>query len=283
MTKRLIVNADDFGRTSGVNEGILRAGRDGIVTSTTAMMNLAGAATALQQARDECPRLGLGVHLVFTVGRPLMPPEWVSSLVDPHGCFLSQDAIAADPDRVDLAELKSELKAQIKTFQNATRRLPDHLDAHHFIHLLPRFFQVYLELAHEFKLPARNPLPRTEAELAANPPAGLWASLTSEQAQAMVRADWALLKQWPVRSTDYFESSFFGDEALTITHLLHILDSLPDGTTELMTHPGLADEALRQQSRYAVQREQELALVCHPTVKQHVADLDIRLVTFADL
>src|SRR5512136_1099675 len=117
MTRRLIVNADYLGRTDSVTEGILRAHREGIVTSATAMMNYSGAA-AVSRAQNECPQLGLGVHLVFTSGRPLLPPEWVASLVDEHGNFLSQGAIFADPEHLDLAELESELKAQIKTFQN---------------------------------------------------------------------------------------------------------------------------------------------------------------------
>lgn len=282
MTRKLIVNADDFGRTPGVTEGILRAHLEGIVTSTTAMMNMPGAALALQRARKECPRLGLGVHLVFSVGRPLLPTEWVSSLVDRHGHFWSQQDILSNPDRLDLAELKSELEAQIKTFQNATGSLPDHIDAHHFVHLLPPFFELYLELAEKFNLPARNPLPRHEDELAAYPPAGS-IPIPRAQLEHAVRVNWDLLQRHPVRTTHHFVQSFFGDQALTVTHLLHILDSLPDGTTELMTHPGLADDALRQESRYTTQREKELALLCHPSVKQHIVELNIKLITFADL
>ena len=77
MTKRLIVNADDFGRTHQVSDGILSAHCDGIVTSTTVMMSMPGAARDLTRALAEAPKLGLGVHLVFTAGRPLLPPEWV--------------------------------------------------------------------------------------------------------------------------------------------------------------------------------------------------------------
>ncbi len=280
MTKRLIVNADDFGRTPGVTEGILRAHREGIVTSTTALMNMPGAASGLMRAKEDCPRLGLGVHLVFTSGRPLLPGEWVGSLVDAHGYFLSQEAILADPERLDLGELKSELKAQIKTFHNAVGRPPDHLDAHHFVHILPRFFEVYLELVKEAGVPTRLPFPRNEKELAQS---SLELGMPPDQLRAIIRADWALLEKYPARSTDHYIMSFFGEEAVTLTHLLHILDGLNDGSTELMTHPGLADEMLRQQSSYNVQREKELGLLCHPTIKQHIADLGVQLITFANL
>jgi len=282
MIKKLIVNADDFGRTPGVSQGILRACQEGIVTSTTVMMNMAGAPEALQRVIQEHPHIGLGVHLVFTSGRPLILPEWVPSLLGEHGYFLSQDDIRSNPERIDLSELRSELKAQIKTFQNATGRNPDHVDAHHFIHLLPRFFELYLELAEENKIPARLPIPFNEKELASLTPIEL-AAIPSDQPQSIIRADWELLKKHPVKSTHHFEASFFGDEALTVTHLTHILSGLPDGITELMTHPGLADEKLLKYSRYTTQREKELEILCDPDIKQHVADLGIQLVTFADL
>src|SRR5512134_2504252 len=109
MTRQLIVNADDFGRTRGVSAGILRAHQEGIVTSTTAMMNMSGVAADLHLAQTEAPRLGLGVHLNFTAGRPLLPPEWCASLVDEHGHFLTQDAVAAAPERLKPDEMREEL------------------------------------------------------------------------------------------------------------------------------------------------------------------------------
>ena len=160
MSRQLIVNADDFGRSRGVSECILRAHRDGIVTGTTAMMNMPGVTHDLLRAAGEAPRLGLGVHLTFTAGRPLMPVDWVSSLVDEHGHFLSQTAIMQQPTRIDPDELMSELKAQVTTFTNALGHLPDHLDVHHFVHLYPPLFRVYLDLADDLDLPIRLPIPR---------------------------------------------------------------------------------------------------------------------------
>src|SRR5512143_2034400 len=131
MTRQLIVNADDFGRTRGVSAGILRAHQEGIVTSTTAMMNMTGVAADLHLAQTEAPQLGLGVHLNFTAGRPLLPPEWCASLVDEQGHFLKQEVITANPDRLKPDELRAELKSQITAFKNGLNALPDHLDAHH--------------------------------------------------------------------------------------------------------------------------------------------------------
>jgi predicted glycoside hydrolase/deacetylase ChbG (UPF0249 family) len=280
MTRQLIVNADDFGRTRGVSAGILRAHLEGVVTSTTAMMNMPGVPADLHQARSEAPRLGLGVHLNFTAGRPLLPPEWCASLVDEHGRFLTQDAIMANPDRIKSDELRSELKSQITTFKNAMNMLPDHLDAHHFIHLYPPFFEVYLDLADSFKLPVRIPLPRQEAELERMPP--LIGNLPPEMAKSIGRADQQQLAARAIKTTDHFDATFY-DKTINVPFLMEILASLPQGSSELMTHPGQLDDQLRKESNYNLQREDELAVLTNPQIIDYLARLDIRLMTFADL
>ncbi len=280
MTRYLIVNADDFGRTRGVSAGILQAHQRGIVTSTTAMMNFKGSAQDLHLAQTEAPKLGLGVHLVFTAGRPLLPTEWVASLIDEHGHFLTQEAIQANPTRIDQDELRSELKSQVTAFKNALNRLPDHLDAHHFVHLHPHLFQVYLEVAESFKLPVRMPIPRPGSTLEQLP--SIAGNVPPEVAQQMMELDWELLAAHPVKSTDHFFASFY-DQQATSAHLLHILSDLPEGRSELMTHPGLADDDLKSGSSYSLQREQEIAVLCDPQVRARIAELDIQLIKFTDL
>src|SRR5512135_1612901 len=283
MTKQLIINADDFGRTRSVSDGILRAHQDGIVTSTTAMMNMIGVTADLSKAKMNAPDLGLGVHLTFTAGRPLLPPEWVSSLIDKHGAFLTQAAIIANPAHINIDELKSELKAQINTFKNAMDKMPDHLDAHHFVHILPRLFAAYLDLADEFKLPIRIPFPRDETELATlDQPADLFAGVDRSTAETLIRADWELLASHTIRTSDRCWLSFHGDN-VSIDNLLKMLEQLPDGVTELMTHPCLVDDELRAGSTYAVQREKELAVLSDPKVKARIQELGIELITFASL
>jgi chitin disaccharide deacetylase len=280
MTRQLIVNADDFGRTRGVSAGILRAHLEGIVTSTTAMMNMPGVAADLHQAKTEAPRLGLGVHLNFTAGRPLLPPEWCASLVDEHGHFLTQEAIVAAPDHVKPDELREELKSQIATFKNAMGALPDHLDAHHFVHLYPPLFEVYLDLADSFSLPARVPIPRQEAELDHMPP--IIGHTPPETAKQIGRADQKILAARAIKSTDHFVAAFF-DKTVSVPFLMEILASLPQGSSELMTHPGLLDDQLRAESRYSLQREDELAVLTNSQVIEYLDTLDIKLCTFADL
>ncbi|HID61632.1 MAG TPA: carbohydrate deacetylase [Anaerolineae bacterium] len=282
MNKRLIVNADDYGRTAGVVEGILRAHQQGIVTSTTAMMNMPGIEDALRRAQSY-PELGLGVHLVFSAWRPLLPPEQIPSLVDADGAFLSQEALWARPGAIQRNELRAELTAQVERFQALTGRLPDHLDCHHFAHSHPFFFAVYVELAAQWGLPIRAPFPPEETLGQAAATVSLIEALPLSEVQNLLRQDKELVQVNGVRHPDHFVGSFYGEEAVTLENLLAILESLKEGTTELMCHPGLADEQLLAESTYGRPREKELGLLCHPRVRDKIDELGIELVHFGTL
>ncbi len=283
MAKKLIVNADDYGRTHRVSEGILKAHHEGIVTSATVLVSMPGAAHDLHHAMTEAPRLGLGVHLAFTFGRPLLPPEWVASLIDEHGHFLTQETILKDPTRIDLEELRSEFKAQVSGFKNAVGHLPDHIDCHHFAHVHPRLFAVYHDVALELDLPMRIPFPRREADLS-DPtqmpgPASL---IPHDRVQSIARENWRRLAEKPVRAPDHFIAGFYADN-VSVEYLLSALDRLPDGVSELMTHPGYSDETLATTSAYAAERDDEVAVLTDPRVRQRIADLGIELTTYAAL
>lgn len=282
MSKQLIVNADDYGRTAGVTEGILQAHQQGIVTSTTAMMNMPGIEDALHRAQSY-PGLGLGVHLVFSAWRPLLPLEQIPSLVDDDGAFLSQRAIWAQPEAIQRDELQAELTAQIERFQALTGRPPDHLDCHHFIHFHPLFFAVYVELAAQWNLPIRAPFPPAEdlSQAAATVP--LIEGLLLSEVQDMMRQDKELVQASGVRHPHHFIGTFYGEEAVTLENLLTILENLSEGTTELTCHPGLADEQLLAESIYGRPREKELELLCHPRVRDKLDELGIELVNFGAL
>jgi predicted glycoside hydrolase/deacetylase ChbG (UPF0249 family) len=280
MNKRLIVNADDYGRTVGVVEGILRAHQQGIVTSTTAMMNMPGIEDALRRVQS-CPELGMGVHLVFSAWRPLLPSEQIPSLVDNDGAFLSQKAIWARPEAIQRDELRAELTAQVERFQALTGRPPDHLDCHHFVHSHPLFFALYVELAAQWDLPIRAPFPPEETLNQAAATVPLIEGLPLSTVRDMMRQDRELVQARGVRHPDHWIGSFYGEEAVTLENLLAVLENLSEGTTELMCHPGLADEQLLAESIYGRPREKELELLCHPRVREKLGELRVELVNFA--
>lgn len=151
MVKKLIINADDFGLCDGVTLGILKAHQDGILTSTTCMMNMPHIEEYLSLA-SHFPHLGLGVHLVLTIGQPLT----MGSFCDENGNFKSRNTY---PDRkviVKQDELYLEWKAQIDKFIQLTGHKPTHLDSHHHVHLLPGNIDIALKLAKEYDLPLRQ-------------------------------------------------------------------------------------------------------------------------------
>jgi predicted glycoside hydrolase/deacetylase ChbG (UPF0249 family) len=278
MCKKLIINADDYGRSPGVSRGILQAHREGIVTSTTVMINQAKVEAQLAEALL-CPELGIGLHLAFSAWRPILPQETIPSLVDQDGFFLNQHDLWVRAEEISPAHLHAELTAQLERFAAWAGRLPDHLDCHHFVHLYPPFFQVYADLAAKYHLPLRVPFPPEADFQRAVATLPYLEEFPLDLVRGMIVTNSALLEARQLSHPDHFISTFFGTEALTLDYLLDLLRSLPDGISELMCHPGYDDPALAG-STYRRERELELGLLTHPAVRACVAELGIDLVTF---
>ena len=269
---RLIVNADDYGRTPGVAAGIREAHQHGIVTSTTAMMNMSGIAQALRVAQEECPRMGLGVHLLLTVGRPLLPAGRVDSLTDTDGAFFRPSALSGRLATLVYGEVLAEWRAQVERFIAVTGRSPTHLDAHHHVaYWTPLLLRAMLELAHAYGCAIRLPTGAEAERVGMEMLAGLVQPLCA----------WAgpLLDAYRPRHPDHFEASFYS-AGTTREHLLHLLSHLPAGTTELMCHPGHADAELLAGSGYNRQREVELGILTDPVVVEQVRKKSVELVSF---
>lgn len=151
MIDKIIINADDYGLTQGISTGILLGHSRGVISSTTVMMNAKDVESWLTVALNY-PKLGLGVHLAGTIGKPITN---CPSLVDEKGNFLGE-ARWKEPDFVDLDELYLEWKAQIEKFIAITKQKPTHLDSHHHIHTIPKIQPIALRLAKEYDLPMRQ-------------------------------------------------------------------------------------------------------------------------------
>ncbi|MCH9650632.1 MAG: ChbG/HpnK family deacetylase [Deltaproteobacteria bacterium] len=246
----LIINADDLGRTAGINSGIFQAHRQGVVTSATLMVNYPASPLAAAEL-PAVPGLGVGLHVALTGGVPTLPAEQVSSLVDEHGRL---PAKPEDFEALSASQVLAEVRAQLAKFQAMTGGLPTHLDGHHHCHRLPEVFSALVTVAVEHKLPVRMVSP--------------------EMRQALERAG--------VPTTDSFENSFYGPGA-TLENLLALLDNLPAGVTEVMCHPARVDDELRGGSGYSEERERELEVLTHPQVRSQVAALGIPSIHFGDL
>ena len=249
--KKLIVNADDLGRTEGINEGIFDAHRRGVVTSATMMVNYPSARRVAVLSRDN-PALGIGLHVALSGGVPSLPPEHLRSLVDTKGMLPAkpEGLAAADP-----AEVLAEVRAQLKLFREIMGRDPTHFDSHHHSHReVPAVFDAILTLAWETGLPVRNVSP------------------------AMAER----LRREGVPTPDHFVEDFYAEGA-TLNDLIGIVEDLPAGTSEIMCHPAVVDEELRSSSGYSDVRARELDVLTHGAVRQALQRSGVRLITFGQL
>lgn len=247
MTRRLIVNADDFGLTRGVSAGILDAHRHGIVTSTTVLVTADIDRDQLAQALDS--GLGMGIHVNLTLGTPLTPAR---SLVDGNGRFI-RDArrVAAQADGRDV---EAEVAAQLERFEKLVGRPPTHLDSHHHVGLHAPVTDVVLGAARRLGVAVR-----------------------SQNGAARARA-----RTMRLVTPDHFFGESGPDAYWSPATTLRHLRSLPPGVSEFMSHPGRYDDALGY-SRYGRQREIELVGLGTAAARSAAAALGITLCHFGDL
>lgn len=278
-TRRLVVNADDFGMSRGVNRGIVEAHRSGLVTSASLMANLPSAEDALTRAAI-CPDLGLGLHLTLTAGRPLSLPDTVPTLVGPDGQFLLLGTLLArlSVGRVHADDVRRELAAQVEW---ALRRgiRPDHLDSHHHVHVHPRVAPIVIALAREHQIGwVRCPVE-------GGPSPSVLALPARDAARTVAISTFGVLTQVLVRQAGLRAARHFRGIGLGMgfgeKDLLAALERLPAGLTELMTHPGHPDEELARLTVFAEGRDRELAALTSPAARDTARRRRIRLTSFS--
>jgi chitin disaccharide deacetylase len=223
---RLIVNADDFGLSAGVNRGVVLAHEDGVVTSASLMVRRPAAPEAAGYARGN-PRLSLGLHLDLG--------EWVYA----DGEW---NVVVAPPASTD-----AEARLQLDLFRDLVGREPTHLDSHQHVHREEPAASALAALATELAVPLRG-----------------------RDARIAYRGDFygKTPKGEPVHT------------AISVAALLDLMHRLPEGTTELGCHPGVATD---DDKAYGRERELELHALCDPRVQQLIGELGITLCSFTDL
>ena len=283
MTRQLILNADDFGLTPGVNAAILRAHRQGILTSATLMANAASFDEAVSIALAT-PTLGVGCHLVLVGGRSVAPARDVESLVDREGNFprsLGQFVARVSTGAIRSVHIERELRAQIEKILRAGIS-PSHFDTHKHTHVHPRVLNALGRVAREFRITAiRKPIERLRHAIASqSQPGQLLAASAARSVSLKFRS---LSRKYGLRSPD----NFLGLAAtgfVSAVALRKLIETLPPGQTEIMLHPGINDAALAATgTRLLAQRELELAALLDPAVKRAVVAQGIQLITFREL
>lgn len=290
--RQLIVNADDFGLTSGVNRAIVDSHRDGIVTSTTLMANGAAFDSAVEAART-LPDLSVGCHVVLTDGTPVSPPEAIDTLLairsaEPKKFFSSLSAFAARATLggFDREQLVTEITAQVRKIQ-ATGLRVTHLDSHKHAHIFPDILSAMVRAARICGIPAiRSPFVPMKA-IMAQQFAGQRALLKRYGQVRILNAFAGYFRRQTPKAGLRFPDGVIGviETGLMDGILLRqALTSLPDGTWELVCHPGYADADLRvMNTRLIESRDRERQLLTSPDLKNFLEKQKIGLINYRDL
>ena len=269
-TKRLVVNADDLGLAESVNRGIIESVVDGVVTSTSLIVNMPACDDAIARLRSAPAHLSVGLHINVVCGRPLTP---CATLLEPSGCFRPLAVLIglALLGRLDVQEVEHEVEAQFDRAEELLAplgRRVTHLDSHRHTHCLPGVYEMVLRVAdrrgirhvrHPYE--SSQPIPRLRARVASH----------------ILRA-----MTWRNRPID--DVAFAGVGAMRSmsfeNDVLMLLDALPSGTTELMVHPGYDSPELAAIDSYRAPRERELRALTSTALRERIRHLGVHLTSF---
>jgi predicted glycoside hydrolase/deacetylase ChbG (UPF0249 family) len=260
---RVIFNADDFGFTRDVNEGIVEAHRIGVLKATTLMANGAAFEHAVARAR-EIPTLDVGVHLVMVQGNSVMSPERaLPATLQDLACALMRRELA----------VYDEARAQVRKIVGAGIQ-PSHIDTHKHTHLFPPVLDAVARVAREFGIPwVRRPF-----DYGTSRGAGIAKQLVTTGMKLMRPRFNDALRD--LRMTDYF-TGFQVTGKLGTAEMIEALVRLPPGLTEFMCHPGKCGPELQNApTRLKESRAVELAALTSADVKRVIERRGIELTDY---
>jgi len=283
-TRQLIVSADDFGLSAGVNAGILSAHLDGILTDASLMVGGAAFADAVEVARAT-PTLSVGLHLVLVQGRATAPPSAVPGLVDHDGMFRNQPVLNGfryffTPGvRV---QLEREIRAQLERYLSTGLQL-SHVDGHLNIHMHPTVLAVLLKVAPEYGIRALR-LPREPLDISLRLDGRQRVRKVMEAVTFRALVRWAMprLTAHGMRHPD----QMFGlhqSGHMTEPYLLGVLEALPPGVTEIYCHASKVDAEAARWRPTDYESEAELAALTSPRVGAALAAAQVVRISYRTL
>ncbi len=285
--RRLIVNADDFGYTAGVNRAIVEAHTHGVVTSSTLMAN-GGAFADAKRLAETVPKLSVGCHVMLIDGEPVLAAEQLPSLTNLSRFRDGMMGFAARAvsGRLNGDEITAETAAQIRKIQSAGITV-SHIDTHKHTHLFPAVLRPLLQAAAACGVRAvRNPfgprLPMWSRDMVARP--GLWARFV----EFRILGSFAGQFREVVRREGFATPD--GTLGMVVTGVLDenlfraIARTIPEGTWEFVCHPGYNDHDLKAaKTRLRESRETELRVLTLPAARELLAEQKIELISYREL
>jgi hopanoid biosynthesis associated protein HpnK len=285
--RRLIVNADDFGYTSGVNRAIVEAHSHGVVTSSTLMANGSAFAEAVQHSKT-VGQLSVGCHVVLTDGDPVLGVKRLPSLTTASHFRDGMVAFAARAiaGGMNADEITAEATAQIRKLQSAGIAV-SHIDTHKHTHLFPKILRPLLRAAAACGVRAlRNPfgprLPLRSGHLLSRP--GLWTRYVEVRILNGFAATFREAVDREGFTTPDGTLGILVTGALDETLFYAIARCIPEGTWEFVCHPGYNDADLQAaKTRLRESRETELRVLTLPAAREMLAQQGIELISYRDL
>ena len=279
--KELIINADDFGLSSGANRAIIKAWREGVLTSASLMVGGSAFAEAVSLA-GENPALQVGLHLTLVQGRAVLCHDGMPSITDPQGNF-TNDPVLAGMRYFFLKSLRGqlyrEIEGQIVKFMDSGLPL-SHIDGHLNIHMHPVVFDILLDLMPRYGIKSfRLSCERLGVDLAIAPRRRLGKMVDAFIFSRLAARCRPRLDRLGIGYAMEVKG-LLNSGRMTEEYLVNALDILQEGLTEIYFHPGLTpdDELRRWMPDYC--HEEELAALTSSPVKEKVKGLDIRLMNY---
>lgn len=286
MGKRLIINADDFGLSHGITDGILLTHLQGLLTSTSLMVNQPATQHAVRRA-PEAPGLGIGIHLNLTEGKPVLPSAKVRTLVNSAGEFVGPSEMGRRLLRWEgsPAEIEAEFRAQIQQMKSLGL-MPTHADSHHRIHMYPAAARAfYKAVTSEGIRRARAPRKRywpTTSRLGGPHVGPLYRRIAAksylEFLQSVVFRGLHLPDAGVTFHPSYGNAPDRLPEAWQST-----FEYLPEGAYELWCHPGFMQAGFSETDSLSGRREQEITILLDPKLRDIAARRELQLINFSQL
>ncbi|MDU2065885.1 MAG: ChbG/HpnK family deacetylase [Sporomusaceae bacterium] len=281
--KRLIVNADDFGLHPLVNAGIVEGHKAGCITSTSLMPGGAAFTEAVALAK-EIPDLGIGIHLTLVGGeKPLCQPEEIPSLVAENNCFAADYGSFLQKyftGKIRRKEIEIELRAQVEKAMASGLSIT-HIDSHQHMHVVPGIVDIVIRLAQEYEIKAVR-IPSESYFFFGKYPCSLGRFLGRGALSLLAKQSRYAYAKAGLSQPDHFFGMLAGGSLLP-EYFLEILKSLPEGTSEIMIHPGKENQKLSNNYPWRYHWQDELAAVLQEENRLLLAKNNIELISFKEL
>lgn len=278
--KRLLVNADDFGRHALINQAVERSVTAGCLRSATLMPGGLAFASAVAVAKRQ-KELGVGIHFTLVNGYPILPPQEIPSLVTADGVFWEDHTVFIKKfltGHIRLDEVRAELAAQLRKVEQAGILL-SHADSHQHIHTLPGIIDIVLDLVQDAGIRAVR-APRTP--LFCGEFGGIGQLIGRLGLGTLARMAASKAKRRGLAVPDHFAGIVAG-EAVSELYLTDIIRQLKPGVTEVMMHPGMDNGVLIPDCGWNHDFEAELRAIVSPAVLQLAAREQAAFINFHSL